>query len=91
MADEFDPRLEADALIARALQIVVDANPDDLPRGRDYTLEELDTLFFSLGMAMVQLAKLPNGQEAKAQHIENIKAELKRRRASASESDKLGE
>jgi hypothetical protein len=66
-----NPRTEADAQICRALQVVVDADettpePGETARlRRDYTLEELETLFFSLGMATVQLAKLPGGKEAR--------------------------
>lgn len=65
-ADVVDPRTEAEAQIARALQIVVDAAParEDEAQ-RDYTPDELETLFFVLGMAMVQLAKVPGGKEAR--------------------------
>lgn len=79
MSDEVDPRLEADAQIARALQIVVDANPDDLPRGREYTADELETLFFALGTAMVQLAKLPGGKEARERFYANATDALAQR------------
>lgn len=76
--DEFDPRTEADAQTARALEIVVSADcsleclrqdpgnghhPDC--KRRDYTADELETLFFALSMAMVQLVKLPGGKEAR--------------------------
>lgn len=79
MADQVDPRLEADAQIARALQIVVDANEDDLPRGREYTPDELETLFFALGTAMVQLSKLPGGWEARERFYTNATDVLARR------------
>lgn len=80
MADQFDPRVEADAQISRALQIVCDAcDANDQPR-RDYTQEELETLFFSLGTAMVQLAKVPGGAEAKERYYTNLKNELAKRK-----------
>lgn len=90
---EFSPRVEADAQIARALQIVVDAcDVNDQP-ARDYTQEELETLFFTLGTAMVQLAKVPGGKEAKERYYANLKAELAKRGRKDliedAESDKL--
>jgi len=76
---DVNPRTEADAQIARALQVVVDAgNPDDTPR-RDYTEEELDTLFFALGMAMVQLRKVPGGKEARDRFYDRAERELGKR------------
>lgn len=83
MADDVDPRLEAEAQIARALQIVIDA--DDRPEGnpelscRDYTADELETLFFALGTAMVQLAKLPGGAEARHRFYERAEDVLVQR------------
>lgn len=76
---EVNPRTEADAQIARALQVVVDAgNPDDTPR-RDYTEDELDVLFFALGMALVQLRKVPGGKEARDRFYDRAERELGRR------------
>jgi hypothetical protein len=64
----FDPRSEADAHIASALQIVIDAGDGDddaeTETRRDYTSDELDTLFFALEWALIQLKKLPGGAEA---------------------------
>lgn len=64
----FDPRTEVDAHIAGALQIVIDADDGagdaETETRRDYTSGELDTLFFALGCALVQLRKLPGGAEA---------------------------
>lgn len=84
---EVNPRTEADAQIARSLQIVVDAGPEDPDKVwggvarpiRDYTLDELETLFFALGMAVVQLKKLPGGQEAYDRGVHNMRSELRRR------------
>lgn len=73
------PRTEADAQIARALQIVCDAGDEDETPRRDYTPKELETLFFSLSMAMIQLAKLPGGKEAKRHFYESASLELLRR------------
>lgn len=76
---EFSPRVEADAQIARALQIVVDAcDVNDQPN-RDYTQDELETLFFALSMAIVQLAKVPGGKEAHDRTMTKAKDELARR------------
>jgi len=81
---DFNPRSEADAQIARALQIVVDASrtvyegQDDFP-SRDYTPDELETLFFALGMAMTQLAKVPGGKEARERFYHNCKDQLQKR------------
>jgi hypothetical protein len=85
VADKVDPRTEADAQIARALEIVVNASSTIYGKNveqhvtREYTIEELEELFFVLGSAMVQLMKVPNGKEAKERHYANIKAELARR------------
>lgn len=77
---DFDPRLEADAQIARALRIVVEAcNGQEVPV-RDYTPQELEDLFFALSMAMVQLAKVPGGHEAKERFYANAKTELLKRK-----------
>ena len=86
---DVDPRSEAEAQIARALQIVCDANCtlgcliEDPGNGhrpdcgsRDYTPDELETLFFTLGMAMVQLAKVPGGKEARDRFYTNAKDQL---------------
>lgn len=79
MVDDVDPRLEADAQIARALQIVCEAcGPDDQP-AREYTPDELETLFFALGMAMIQLAKVPGGKEARDRFYMNAKDQLAER------------
>ena len=82
-AFEVDPRTEADAQIARALQIVVDAGDEDDHGStvirRDYTPDELDTLFFALTMASVQLLKTPGGREAHDRANERARAELHRR------------
>lgn len=73
---DVDPRIEADAQIARALQIVCDASDEnDFPK-REYTPDELETLFFTLGMAMTQLAKLPGGKEARERFYHNCKDQL---------------
>ncbi len=84
MADEVDPRVEADAQIARALGIVIDAsasaeNDDEKVEQRDYTPDELETLFFALGMAMTQLAKVPGGKEARERFYHNCKDQLQKR------------
>lgn len=78
---DVDPRTEADAQVARALQVVCDADGDDEEDKlrRDYTPEELDTLFFALSMAIVQLKKLPGGREAHDRAYRNAKNELSRR------------
>lgn len=80
--DDVDPRLEAEAQIARALQIVIDASdpaPDDPDSCRDYTPEELETLFFALGTAMVQLKKVPGGRDARDRFYEKAKGTLIKR------------
>jgi len=74
---EVDPRTEADAQVARALQVVVDAG-DEHDR-RDYTPDELDTLFFALGMALVQLRKMPGGKEARDRFYERAEGVLTKR------------
>lgn len=79
-----DPRTEADAQIVRALLIVCDAGDADGKIGdpndrRDYTLDELETLFFALSMALVQLAKVPGGAEAKERFYTGANLELVRR------------
>lgn len=92
MADEVNPRIEADAQIARALQIVCDADctleclEKDPGNGhrpdcqrRDYTPDELETLFFALGTAMTQLAKLPGGKEARERFYHNCMDQLLKR------------
>lgn len=75
MVDEVDPRTEAEAQIARALQIVIDASEpiygQNKEETRDYTADELETLFFALGTAMVQLAKLSGGKEARERFYTN--------------------
>lgn len=68
--EDVDPRTEADAQISHAFNIVVEASdveddPDRVGGMRAYTPDELESLFFSLGMAMVQLKKLPGGREAR--------------------------
>jgi hypothetical protein len=80
--DDIDPRLEAEAQIARALQIVIDASDpaiDDPDSCRDYTAEELETLFFALSMAMIQLRKVPGGKEARDRFYEKAKDTLLKR------------
>jgi len=78
--EDFDPRTEADAQIARALQIVCDADGADDGRGRrNYTDEELDTMFFALTAALVQLKKVPGGLVAHDRYYEKCRAELRRR------------
>ena len=85
MSRPVDPRTEADAQVARALQVVVDADEAEAERGgaararRDYTPDELETLFFTLGMAIVQLKKLPGGQEAHDRGIRRMREELGKR------------
>lgn len=79
MADEVNPRIEADAQIARALQIVVDACDKDEKPARDYTPDELETLFFALGTAMIQLVKLPGGKEARERFYHNAEDILAKR------------
>lgn len=92
MADDekaVDPRTEADAQVARAFRIVIDAGTDhesndaplSKPRSepRGYTPDELDTLFFALTMAGVQLLKVPGGREAHDRANERARAELHRR------------
>ena len=78
-----DPRTEAEAQIARALQIVVDAqdgDPDSEEEvARDYTPDEMETLFFALGTAMVQLAKMPGGKEARERYYDNCVDQLAKR------------
>ncbi len=88
---DVDPRSEADAQIARALQIVVDASAihadNDAPNGRprmerrDYEPAELDTLFFALSMAVVQLKKVPGGRKAGDRGLRTLREELARRGA----------
>jgi hypothetical protein len=79
MTDEVNPRIEADAQIARALQIVVEAcDVNDQP-ARDYTPDELETLFFALGTAMTQLVKIPGGKEARERYYHNCKDQLQKR------------
>jgi hypothetical protein len=79
----FDPRAEADAQIARALQIVNDASESEDIDGnvetarRDYNPAELETLFFALGCAMVQLKKLPGGKEARDRFYDNATESLR--------------
>lgn len=71
-------RQHGEGLLARALQIVVDASPNKTER--DYTDDELEELMFCLTMAWVQFKKLPGGQEAAERVYENVKAEQDRRR-----------
>lgn len=84
-AARVDPRTEADAQVARAFGVVVDADEQDAERGgaarprRDYTPDDLDALFFSLSMALVQLAKLPGGREARDRSYDAARGELIRR------------
>lgn len=78
--DTFDPRIEAEAQIARALQIVVDGyDGGDEETRRDYTPDEMETLFFALGTAMVQLAKIPGGKEARERYYANCVDQLAKR------------
>ncbi len=92
MTTEVDPRTEAEAQIARALQIVCDADctldclqkdpgnghrPDC--KQREYTPDELETLFFALGTAMTQLAKMPGGKEARERFYHNAQDQLLKR------------
>lgn len=81
-----DPRIEADAQIHMALTIVCAADCsegcDETPchhGTRYYTPAELEDLFFSLSMAMVQLTKVPGGAEAKDRFYNGAKMELIRR------------
>lgn len=79
MSDDVDPRIEADAQIARALQIVIDACDKEERPNRDYTPDELETLFFALGTAMIQLAKVPGGKEARERYYHNAQDILLKR------------
>lgn len=76
---DVDPRIEADAQIARALQIVVEACDKDDHPNRDYTPDELETLFFALGTAMIQLTKIPGGKEARERYYHNAQDILLKR------------
>lgn len=80
--DDVDPRAEADGQIVRAFQTVVNASdddPDHARAARDYTPEELDTLFFSLSMALIQLRKVPGGTAARDRFYERAEGDLLRR------------
>lgn len=87
-AARVDPRTEADAQVAHAFEIVVRRGPEDpsactdpdLAHGpSDYTPGDLDKLFFSLSMALIQLAKLPGGREARDRSYAATRGELVRR------------
>jgi hypothetical protein len=77
--NEVDPRAEAEAQIARALQIVVDATDEETGPFRDYTPDELETLFFALGTAMISLAKIPGGKDARERYYANCVDQLIKR------------
>jgi hypothetical protein len=78
-AKVFDPREEADAQMLRILQIMEGARDWHLNEARPYTTEELDTMLFSLNMALVQLKKVPGGREAMDRHFARCEDELRRR------------
>lgn len=81
--DALDPRTKADAQILRAGRLVVqvsDEGADDSDKpARDYTPDELDTLFFCLLLAQVQLLEVPGGREAIQRVRHNAESELQRR------------
>lgn len=78
---EIDPRTEADARIAQALQTVVDADSDEELRKarRDYTQFELEELFYCLAQAARLLRKLPDGEKAYDAALQTLESELARR------------
>jgi len=80
VADQPDREI-GEGLIARALQIVVDANGADDEPARDYTADELEELIYCLTMGAVKLKKLPGGEAAAERVYARAKAEQARRQS----------
>lgn len=74
-----NPRAEADARIVHAANMVCNTCNEDWSAKRDYTPEELQDLYGVLSMALVQLAKLPGGKEAREHTYARTRKELERR------------
>jgi hypothetical protein len=82
-----DPRNEMDAQIARAFEIMIEAQGYSPPNPNpthpiDYKPEALDELIFNLSMALVQLVKVPGGYAAKERSTTTIIAEMRKRNMS---------
>ena len=77
MTDQPDREI-GEGFIARALQIVVDANGADDEPARDYTDDELEELIYCLTMGAVKLKKLSGGEAAAERVYARAKAEQAR-------------
>lgn len=70
-----EEREHGEGLIARALQLVVNAEDAD----RDYTDDELEEVMFCLTMAAVKFKKIPGGKAAAERVYARAEGELARR------------
>lgn len=73
---ESNARVDADALVTTAFQIVLRVDE----AGRDYTDAELEEVIYCLSMAIVKLKHLPGGEAAARRVLTRASDELERRR-----------